>query len=228
MLLVAPGVWLIDGFIDYFVNAYLVGDVLIDAFTRWHSWHLSRKLRGHRLSQIALTHCHPDHQGAAWFLCRKHKIPLACHPADIPAMDGTGPMLPRTFIVNRLGRFIGGQPVKVSRPLQDGEEVAGFRVIHAPGHTPGHVIYFREFDRVAIAGDVLANMSFLTLEPGLRLPPPFFCTDPRQNRRSVELLASLDPSLVCFGHGPPLHRVEQLHSFVERMQRREKALASRS
>ena len=218
---VAPGVWLIDGFLDHFVNAYLVGDVLIDALTRWHTWHLSRKLLGHRLSAVALTHCHPDHQGAAWFLCRKFKIPLACHEADIPAMEGTGPMLPQTFIVNRLGRFISGQPYAVSRRLKDGDEIAGFRVIHTPGHTPGHVMLFREFDRVAIAGDLLANMSFITLEPGLRLPPPFFCTDPRQNRRSVELLASLDPSLVLFGHGPPLHKVEQLHSFVERMQRRQ-------
>jgi hydroxyacylglutathione hydrolase len=217
---IALGVWLINGFFGHLVNVYLAGDVLIDGLTRWHSWYLTRKLKGHKLAAVALTHCHPDHQGTAWFLCRKFGIPLACHEADAPAMDGRGPMLPNTLIVNRLGRLIAGPPWKVSRPLRDGDEIAGFRVVHAPGHTPGHVIYFRESDRVAIAGDVLANLSFLTLEPGLRLPPPFFCTDSAQNRRSVELLASLRPSLVCFGHGPPLHKVEQLHWFVERMKKR--------
>ena len=214
---IAPGVRLIDGWLGHLLNAYLIDDVLIDGLTRWHTWYLLRQLKGHKLSQIALTHCHPDHQGAAWFLSRKFRIPLACHEADVPAMDGTGPVLPHTFFVNRIGRLISGPVCKVSRVLHDGDMVADFRVVHAPGHTPGHVMYFRESDRVAIVGDVMANINFLTLEPGLLLPPPFFCTSPEQNRRSVELLASMNPSVVCFGHGPPLHRVEQLHAFVERM-----------
>jgi len=213
----ADGVWRIDGLVADCLNVYLVGDVLIDAATRWHSWHLRRKLHGHDLSMVALTHCHPDHQGAAWFLCRQYGIPLACHEADVPAMDGSGPMRPKTFIVHWLGDLVAGPPMKVARILREGDVVAGFRVVHAPGHTPGHVIYFRESDRVAIAGDVLANISFATLQPGLRLPPSAFCTDPLQNLKSAELLASLNPRLVLFGHGPPLHKVEQLHWFVERV-----------
>ena len=220
MQLVAPGVWLIDGLVDHLINAYLVGDVLIDGLTRWHTWHVLRHLKNHPLSMVALTHSHPDHQGVAWFLCRKFGIPLACHEADAAAMSGRGPTLPNTFIVNRLGRLIAGPPWNVARPLCNGDEIAGFRVVHAPGHTPGHVIFFRESDGVAIAGDVLANLNFVTFRPGLRLPPSIFCTDSVQNRRSVELLASLRPSLVCFGHGPPLHRVDRLFSFVERMKKR--------
>lgn len=212
----ADGVWRIDGLFRECLNVYLVGDVLIDAATRWHTWFLLRKLHGHRLSMVALTHCHPDHQGAAWFICRKFGIPLACHEADVSAMDGTGPMRPKTLIVDYLGRFISGPVHKVKRVLREGDQVAGFRVVHAPGHTPGHVIYFRDYDRVAICGDVLANISFVSFRPGLRPPPSAFCTDPRQNWKSVELLASLNPSLVLFGHGPPLRKVEQLHWFVER------------
>ena len=169
---------------------------------------------------MALTHCHPDHQGVAHYLCRTLGLELACHELDARAMEGTGPMLPTTFIVNVLGRAIAGPPHKVGRVLREGDEIAGFRVVHAPGHTPGHVIYFRDSDRVAIAGDVLANMNFLTMEPGLRLPPSMFCVDPLQNFRSVEILANLRPSLVCFGHGPPLHKTDQLHWFVERVRRR--------
>jgi glyoxylase-like metal-dependent hydrolase (beta-lactamase superfamily II) len=43
----------------------------------------------------------------------------------------------------------------VARPLSEGDEVAGFRVIHALGHAPGEVIFFRDSDRVAICGDVV-------------------------------------------------------------------------
>ncbi len=116
-----------------------------------------------------------------------------------------------------MGRAAGA----VERVLHDGDELAGFRVVHTPGHTPGHVIFFRESDRVAIAGDVLVNMSFLTLKPGLREPPPFFSHDAAENRASIRKLAALAPSLVCFGHGPPLARTELLHKLVERMERRE-------
>jgi len=219
----APKVWLLDGLLHSSMcplNVYLIDDVLIDGATRWHAGHILRQLHGHRLSMVALTHCHPDHQGVAWRVCRKFGIPLACHAADVPAMEGTGPMLPNTWIVHRLGRVVAGPPWKVSRVLQNGDTVAGFRVIHAPGHTPGHVVYFREADRVAIIGDLLANMSFLTGAPGLRLPPAVFCTDAWQNFRSVEIVRALRPKLVCFGHGPPLHRVEQLDWFVERIRRR--------
>src|SRR5258705_8529691 len=113
MQLAAPGVWLIDGMFGHTINAYLVGDVLIDALPRWHASYLLRRLHGHKLSAVALTHAHPDHQGAAWFLCRKFGIPLACHEADAPAMEGRGPTLPDTFIVNRLGRLIAGPPCSV-------------------------------------------------------------------------------------------------------------------
>jgi hydroxyacylglutathione hydrolase len=98
--------------------------------------------------------------------------------------------------------------------LRDGEEVAGFRVVHTPGHTPGHVIFFREADRVAVAGDVLANIHFLTGRPGLREPPPFSSADPARNRQSIHTLVNLDPRVVCFGHGPPLRDPDVLYRFA--------------
>ncbi|MFL5339678.1 MAG: MBL fold metallo-hydrolase [Gemmataceae bacterium] len=220
MQLIAPGVHLLNGLPFHAINVYLMEDVLIDAATRWQAPHILNQLRHRPPGAVALTHCHPDHQGAAWHVCRRFGVPLACHAADVPAMEGRGPMQPKTFIVETLGRFIAGPACRVGRVLRDGDEVAGFRVVHAPGHTPGHVIYFRESDRVAIAGDVLANMSFVTRRPGLRRPPNIFCTDPSQNCRSIELLADLRPRLVCFGHGPPLTKTEQLQWFVERMRKR--------
>ncbi len=65
--------------------------------------------------------------------------------------------------VNKVIRRIWeGPPHKVDRALREGDEVAGFRVVHAPGHGRGEVIFFRESDRVAICGDVIRNMSYAT------------------------------------------------------------------
>ncbi|MBV9125998.1 MAG: MBL fold metallo-hydrolase [Planctomycetes bacterium] len=210
MRLIVPGVWQLAGRPRDLINIYLAEDVLFDTGTRWSKQRVRSQLRGRRLRLVALTHCHPDHQGTAKWVCEHFGVPLACHEMDVPAMEGRAPMLPDNRLL-RLGvRFWGGPPCRVDRVLREGDEVAGFRVVHAPGHTPGHVIYYRDADRVAIAGDVLANIHFLTRRPGLREPPPFFSADPDQNRRSIQILVNLKPSVVCFGHGPPLRDPELL------------------
>jgi glyoxylase-like metal-dependent hydrolase (beta-lactamase superfamily II) len=123
-------------------------------------------------------------------------------------------MVPNLRFLRIVSGFWAGPPCKVGRILYEGDEVAGFRVIHAPGHTPGHVIYFRESDRVAIAGDVLANIHFITGREGLREPPAAFSADAELNRQSIRKLVSLRPAVVCFGHGPPLRSLERLEEFV--------------
>jgi glyoxylase-like metal-dependent hydrolase (beta-lactamase superfamily II) len=152
----------------------------------------------------------------AALVCRRFGVPLACHEADAAAMEGREPMLPRTAVVRWFGRLWSGPPYPVAHRLRGGETVAGFRVIPAPGHTPGHVIYFRQRDRVAIAGDLLANLGWLPGRPRLREPPRAFSADPEQNRRSIRTLLELGPSLVCFGHGPPLRDVALLERLVGR------------
>jgi glyoxylase-like metal-dependent hydrolase (beta-lactamase superfamily II) len=213
---IADGVWQLDGFPRHFFNVYLVGDVLIDAATRWGTGRILRQLRDRPPRLVALTHCHPDHQGAAKAVCETYGIPLACHKADVPAAEGRAPMLPQNGVI-RLGQWLwAGPPCAVERPLEDGDEIVGFRVIHAPGHTPGHSIFFREVDRLCIAGDVLANMHHVTGRPTLREPPAMFSVDVAQNRRSIRTLVSLQPRVVCFGHGPPLRKPEVLEQFVAR------------
>jgi glyoxylase-like metal-dependent hydrolase (beta-lactamase superfamily II) len=218
MRAITKGVWQLTGLPRDLINCYLVEDVLIDAGTRWARSRVLSQLASRRLTLVALTHCHPDHQGAAAAVCGRFGVPLACHEADVPAMEGRAPMVPGNPFV-RIGiRLWAGPPRRVERVLRDGDEVAGFRVVQAPGHTPGHVIYFRESDRVAIAGDVLANIHFLTRRPGLRQPPPAFSADAALNRQSIRLLANLRPTLVCFGHGPPLREPALLHAYVARLE----------
>ncbi len=101
-------------------------------------------------------------------------------------------------------RFWTGPPHPVARALGEGDEVAGFTVLETPGHSPGHVSFWRESDRVLIVGDVLGNMNFITGIPGLNTPPDMFTPDPARNRESARRLAELRPALACFGHGAPL------------------------
>jgi glyoxylase-like metal-dependent hydrolase (beta-lactamase superfamily II) len=211
---IADGVWQLDGFPRDLFNVYLTEDVLIDAGTRWARSRILRQLPRRPPRLVALTHCHPDHQGAVRAVCERYRIGLACHEADAPAAEGRAPMVPNHKLM-RLGvRVWAGPPCPVTRLLTDGDDVAGFRVVHTPGHTPGHIVFFREADRLAIAGDVLTNIHFLSGRAGLREPPPFFSQDPAQNWRSVQLLAALQPRVVCFGHGPPLREPELLERFV--------------
>jgi len=214
MQLIARGVWLLTGFPRYYINVYLVEDVLIDAATRWAKRRIFRQLRDRSLRLVALTHCHPDHQGSVFAVCDRWGVPLACHEADVPVMEGRMPMKPDNSIIRLGTRLCSGPSHPVTRVLHEGDEVAGFRVVHAPGHTPGHVIYFREVDRIALAGDVLANIHFLTGQAGLREPPSFFSEDVAENRRSIQTLIDLKPNVVCFGHGPPLRNPELLDQIV--------------
>src|SRR5262245_45797152 len=164
---IADGVWQLRGFPRHLFNIYLVEDVLIDAGTRWARRRILRQLKDRPLKLVALTHCHPDHQGSAAAICNHFGVPLACHEADVPAMEGRAPMQPDNHLL-RLGNWCwSGPPRTVDRILHEGDEVAGFRVYHAPGHTPGHIILFRSADRLAIAGDLLANVHFISGRPGL-------------------------------------------------------------
>jgi glyoxylase-like metal-dependent hydrolase (beta-lactamase superfamily II) len=216
----ARGLWHLGGFPPDAINVYMLGDVLIDAGTRWASRRILRQLGDRRPSQISLTHAHPDHQGCAKMLCERYGIPLACHAGDVPTMQGERPMQPDNRLMRISSRLWSGPPHPVARVLRDGEEVGGFRVVHAPGHTPGHVMFFREVDRAAVVGDMLNGMSLATGLSGLHEPPAAFCTDPAENRRSILTLAELGPSLLCFGHGPPLRAMGVFERFLERLEAR--------
>jgi hydroxyacylglutathione hydrolase len=216
----AENVHLLRGWPPNAINVYLVGDVLIDAATRQGETRIMRELTGHRLSAHALTHAHPDHQGSSHAICERLQIPLWCGQDDVPAMETPGGVYNSqapTWLNRLQRRFWTGPPHPVARALVEGDEVAGFTVLEVPGHSRGHVAYWRESDGVLILGDVLSNVNVMTGVPGLHEPPAIFTPDPARNRVSARRLAELRPRLTCFGHGAPLHDPGRLADFVTRL-----------
>jgi glyoxylase-like metal-dependent hydrolase (beta-lactamase superfamily II) len=214
---IAEDVWQLSAFPPNVINVYLVDDVLIDAGSRWAERRILRQLRGRGVRAHALTHAHPDHQGASHAVCETLGIPLWCGEGDVEAMETAGVIRARQprHIANTLGdRLLTGPPHPVARALREGDEVGGFVVLETPGHSAGHVAYWRERDRVLICGDVLVNMDIDTGIPGLHEPKARFTPDPVLNRESARRLAALEPELVCFGHGKPLRDVGRLGEFV--------------
>jgi hydroxyacylglutathione hydrolase len=216
----AKDVYLLRGWPPNAINVYLVGDVLIDAATRQGERRIMRQISQRAVSAHALTHAHPDHQGASHAICERLGIPLWCGQGDIPAMETPGGVQSSQAPgwLNRLQqRYWTGPPHPVARALVEGDEVAGFSVLETPGHSRGHVAYWREADRVLILGDVLNGMNVMTGIPGLHEPPTVFTPDPARNRESARRLAELRPLLTCFGHGPPLRDPGKLADFVARL-----------
>ena len=211
----APGVWRLKELPGAWINVYLAEDVLIDAGRRWDRRRIFAELDGVEISLLALTHVHPDHQGVAKDVCEARGVPLACHADDVDAMEGRRSVGSGAALIPKIyDKIWTGPPHKVDRVLKEGDEVAGFRVVHAPGHAPGEVIFFRDSDRVAICGDVVRNMSFLTGLPGIRQPPDEMTYDPPENRRSIHKLATLEPSLILPGHGPAITDMAAFGRFV--------------
>jgi hydroxyacylglutathione hydrolase len=216
----AEDVYLLRGMPPNAINVYLVGDVLIDAATRQGERRIMRQIKGRKVTAHALTHAHPDHQGSSHAICEQLGIPLWCGRDDVAAMETPGGVKNSQAPgwLNRFQqRWWTGPPHPVARVLQEGDEVAGFKVLEVPGHSPGHVAFWRESDRVLILGDVLNGMNVMTGVPGLHEPPVVFTPDPARNRESARKLAALEPQLVCFGHGAPLRDMRKLRDFVARM-----------
>ncbi len=206
----ADGVWQLGGFPPNAVNVYVIGDVLIDSGLVFDRRRVLGQVAGRELSAHALTHAHLDHYGSSHAVCTKLGIPLWCGAEDVAAVE-SGKMLAQ-------GRMVPAEPAHpVARALREGDEVAGFVVLDTPGHSPGHVSYWREADRVLVCGDVMWGFNPFLLSGGIREPFPLASPDPALNRRSARRLAELRPALVCFGHGPPLREPERFAAAVARL-----------
>jgi glyoxylase-like metal-dependent hydrolase (beta-lactamase superfamily II) len=227
---VADGVWLLRGDLRGAMNVYFIEDgdgvVQFDAGTksmRKKTAAAAQELGG--LKRIVLGHAHADHRGTAPFL----GAPVFCHPDEVDDAGSSEAVTPyfnlsllevapvRWIYPMLLKRWDGG-PVKVAGTVAEGDEVAGFRVLHFPGHAPGLIGLWRESDRVALVSDVVYLVDSARLKPlpegEASVPHPAFNWNHQEAKRSLRRLAELEPLVVGTGHDQPL-RGEGLRATLE-------------
>ncbi len=170
------------------------------------------------VTRIVVTHAHLDHAGGLAELARRTGAAVAVHTADAEDLrHGTPPPLdPATTAGRLIRRQAGFAAASVTEELRDGQVVdvgGGLRVVHTPGHTPGHVSLLHEPTRLLITGDAIWNMRSRVTWPVLS-----FCTDVRLTKETAHVLGELDYDVVAFTHGPEIrdHAREAIRGFLSR------------
>lgn len=188
------------------VNVYLDGDLLIDGGYPWSGPALLRALAGRPVRQVLVTHAHPDHAGAAAMLARVTGAEVLAHPLALPVLAGrTGlTQAPAWWgarwvhrLLDRLGLMAVSPCLKVT-PVQEGDQVGRWQVLHTPGHTPCSLSLWDPESGDLMVGDCLVN-HFLRPTPGV----PWLSLDLAGRNRAVERLKALPARRLLFGHGPP-------------------------
>lgn len=235
---VSPGITLLRTLI---VNLYFVevegGWVLVDAGLPGSAAAIRRRARqlfgGRPALAIVLTHGHFDHVGALRELAAEWGAPVFAHRLELPYLNGTSAYPPPDPSVGgglmaRIAPLYPRGPVDVTSHLEalpaDGgiPFMPGWRWIHTPGHTPGHVSLFREADRTLIAGDAFITVNqesaldVMRQRPVVSGPPAYYTQDWASARRSTAELLALGPAVAATGHGVPLGG-ERLRLGLERL-----------
>jgi glyoxylase-like metal-dependent hydrolase (beta-lactamase superfamily II) len=163
------------------------------------------------IRRVVLGHVDADHRGAAPGL----GAPVYCHAAEREAAESANSFRPywdmreldphgRTLL-SRLIPIWDGGAVKVAGTVEEGDDIAGFRVIALPGHAPGLFGLLRESDRLALVSDVIYTLDPQTgIKGAARVPHRAFNLDTELARSSIRKLADVGPSTVWAGHAEPV------------------------
>ncbi len=206
---VAPGIFAIRGLRGG--RAYIFEDAgtltLVDSSTGGVADRIIEAIdeigaRPEDLRTIVATHYHHDHTGNVGALIERTGAAFCVHADDEPYVDGRQRWMPMRGAFSFAERFAPKQyALPVDRTLRNGdtiEHAGDLRVIHAPGHTPGHIALYSQRRSVLFAGDALMN----TL--GLRLPLAMSSHDMEMAKESARRLADLEYGVALPGHGSPI------------------------
>ena len=220
-----------------FVNCYLVGApgggpwVLVDTGLP----HFAPTVRAAsaarfgpdaRPEAILLTHGHFDHAGSARELAEGWgEVPVYAAPGEFPFLNGRADYAPGDPTVGGFMGFMSRFFPNAGRDLRpflqalpaDGAVpgLPGWRWLATPGHSPGHVSFYRDDDGTLLAGDAFATVDLQSWVAGgftwarqVSRPPLPFTPDWASARSSVETLADLRPQLLAPGHGYAMRGAE--------------------
>ena len=207
----ATGIWRIPTVRFDLVNSFLIADddgslTLVDAGLKRAEKKVLAALASlgkapQDVQRIVLTHAHQDHAGGLAGAKAATGASVLAHDRDaVYLQSGKPPQLDHSRLSGRvMNRMRGGfGKVDVGETFQDGELLpigGGLRVVHTPGHSPGHVSLLHEPTGVLITGDAIFNVR------GLRYSPATFCTDIRLSRETAHRLGELEYDVVAFTHG---------------------------
>ena len=161
------------------------------------------------VTRIVLTHVHPDHAGGAAEMSRRTGAPVLVH-GDDHGWARSGGIRGANDPSTRMGRLFaraGDAKIEAFEPgpaLMDGQLLpvsGGVRVVHTPGHSPGHISLLIEQSGTLITGDALFNFRFLR---GARISPAFLCSDFAMTKRTAHRLGEMEYEVAAFTHGPEI------------------------
>src|SRR3954451_3828873 len=237
---VAPGVW---GMKDIFVNMYMIQDsesgkwVLVDAGLKTSAGKIKKMAADlfgadSKPRAIIMTHGHFDHVGSLEKLANEWHVPVYAHYLEVPYLTGKSsyPPLDPTVgggLIATMAFLYSTKPVDVTSFLtvlpEDGSipVLPGWRWIHTPGHSPGHISLFRDEDRLLIAGDAFVTtkaesaLSTALQKKQVSGPPAYATTDWVAAYQSVEKLLLMQPEIAATGHGRPMYGTEMLRQLLD-------------
>jgi ribonuclease/clavin/mitogillin len=195
-------------------NTFLVGTreaVVVEPATPYKDeqdlmveWVQAARLRGVEPIAILATHHHPDHVGGAMTLKERLQLPLWAHAMTAQRLDGI---------------------VEIDMLIQDGERIVldgptptALSALHTPGHAPGHLCFTDEASNIMIAGDMVASVGTIIVEPT--------DGDMLLYLESLKKMSALEPTALLPAHGDVIRAPEALINFYieHRLMREKKVL----
>lgn len=179
---------------------------------------------------IILTHGHFDHIGCVKSLVSHWGVDVYAHEKEIPYLTGKknymepDPTADEGIVAKMSKAFPNeaidlGDRMKALPLVGSVPGMPGWEWIHTPGHTEGHVSFFRKADKTLIAGDAFTTtkqeslLSVITQREKVKGPPAYLTENWKEAYSSVKRLQQLRPELVLPSHGEPM-RGEELRKHL--------------